>query len=323
MMTQQPPKLLDLVRNTLRRKHYSWRTEESYVGWIKRFVLFHQKQHPSVLNGEHVVAFLTYLAVEQQVSASTQNQALSAILFLYRDVLNIELDLRLDGVRAKRRKRVPTVLAAEEVATIFAHMSYPHLLMAQLLYGSGLRLAECLRLRVKDVAATQHQIAVRDSKGMRDHVTMLPSRMIEPLDMHLRQVRRLHLHDLQRGYKVSLPFALERKYPNAYHEWGWQYVFPAERLARDPRSGVLRRHHVHERGLQSTLREAVHQSGISKQVSCHTFRHSFATHLLQNGYDIRTVQELLGHKDVKTTMVYTHVLHRGGLAVRSPLDTIA
>lgn len=320
-MTEQSPKLLDQVRAALRRKHYSYRTETSYVGWIKRFILFHGKRHPRTLSAEEIVAFLSYLAVKEQVAASTQNQALSALLFLYRDVLNVDVELALHAVRAKRPKRLPTVLTKDEVAAVLAHLSGPYHLMAQLLYGSGLRLMECLRLRVKDIDVTQQQIVVRDGKGMQDRVTLLPARVIEPLQVHLQQVHQLHQRDLARGYgAVYLPFALERKYPSAHREWMWQYVFPADRIASDPRSGVVRRHHAPERSLQHAVRIAAQRSGINKRVSCHTFRHSFATHLLQNGYDIRTVQELLGHKDVKTTMVYTHVLNRGGLAVRSPLD---
>lgn len=316
-----PPKLLDQVRATLRRKHYSYRTETTYVGWIKRFIQYHGMQHPRTLGEAEIVAFLSYLAVEEQVAASTQNQALSAILFLYRDVLEQDLHLTLSAVRAKRPKRVPTVLTEAEVQAVLAHLAGQHGLMAQLLYGSGLRLMECLRLRVKDVDFAQHQIVVRDGKGMQDRVTLLPQRVVEPLTAHLADVRLLHQRDLARGYgAVYLPFALERKYPNAPHDWPWQYVFPADTFARDPRSGVIRRHHVPERSLQHAVRIAAQQSGVPKRISCHTFRHSFATHLLQHGYDIRTVQELLGHKDVKTTMVYTHVLNRGGFAVRSPLD---
>lgn len=315
------PKLLDQVRATLRRKHYSYRTESAYIGWIKRFIHFHGRQHPRVLGEAEVVAFLSYLAVEEQVAASTQNQALSALLFLYREVLLHDLTLTLSAVRAKRPKRAPTVLTEAEVDVVLACLSGQQLLMAQLLYGSGLRLMECLRLRIKDVDFSQQQIVVRDGKGMQDRVTLLPQRVVPALTAHLVEVRRQHQRDLARGYgSVYLPFALARKYPNAARDWAWQYVFPAATLARDPRSGELRRHHAHERGLQQAVQHAAHQSGIPKRITCHTFRHSFATHLLQHGYDIRTVQELLGHKDVKTTMIYTHVLNRGGLAVRSPLD---
>jgi integron integrase len=320
-MALRPPKLLDQAQAILRRKHYSLRTETSYLAWIKRYIVFHGKQHPATLGVPEITAFLTHLAVHEQVAASTQNQALSALLFLYREVLSIELDLPIQAIRAKRPLRLPTVLTRDEIRRLLTHVKPPYCLMAQLLYGSGLRLMECLRLRVKDLDIAQYHVVVRDGKGMKDRVTMLPTRLIEPLQDHLQQVQRLHVSDRARGYgEVYLPFALARKYPHAHDEWGWQYVFPADRLSRDPRSGMLRRHHVNERGLQTAVRTAARAAGIVKPVTCHTLRHSFATHLLQHGYDIRTVQELLGHKDVKTTMIYTHVLNRGGLAVRSPLD---
>ena len=322
-MTTPSLKLLDQVRAALRRKHYSYRTEQSYIHWIKRYVRFHHTHHPRTLGSTEIVAFLSHLAVDEQVAASTQNQALSALLFLYRDVLELNLHLTLDAVRAKRPKRLPTVLTPDEVAAVFAHLSGVHSLMAQLLYGSGLRLMECLRIRIKDIDVAQRQIIVRDGKGMQDRVTMLPERVLPVLQAHLQQVHHLHQQDLARGYgAVYLPFALERKYPHANREWAWQYVFSSDRLSRDPRASVLGRHHASERALQEAVRRAAQQSGLTKRVSCHTFRHSVATHLLQNGYDIRTGQELLGHKDVKTTMIYTHVLHRG-VAVRSPLDPVA
>jgi integron integrase len=282
---------------------------------------FHNKSHPADLGPEHIEAFLTYLAVKQQVAASTQNQALSALLFLYREVLKIERHLTLDAVRARRPKRLPTVLTPAEVQMVLRELSGTYHLMAQLLYGSGLRLMECVRLRVKDVDFAQHQLIVHDGKGQQDRVTMVPTRVHAPLREHLLAVKRMYTQDRARGYgHVSLPFALARKYPQASQEWGWQYVFPADRRTRDPRSGHVRRHHIDESGLQKAVRTAAQAADITKQVSCHTFRHCFATHLLQNGYDIRTVQQLLGHKDVKTTMIDTHVLNRGGLAVRSPLD---
>ena len=273
------------------------------------------------MGSPEIEAFLTHLAVKENVAASTQNQALAALLFLYREVLNKDLDGPIDAMRAKRPKRLPTVLTKEEVSKVIGFLSGTNQLMVKLLYGSGLRLMECVRLRVKDVDFAQRQIIVRDGKGMKDRVTMLPDVLIPPLQEHLRHVKRIHDDDLAKGYgSVYLPFALERKYPNANREWIWQYVFPAYKRSTDPRSGAIRRHHIHESGLQKAVKRAAKLAGINKRVTCHTFRHSFATHLLENGYDIRTVQELLGHKDVRTTMIYTHVLKRGGLAVRSPLD---
>jgi integron integrase len=314
-------KLLDQVRDTIRLKHYSIRTEESYVNWVRRYILFHNKQHPKDMGSAEVAAFLTHLAVTEHVAASTQNQAFSALLFLYREVLQQPLDLSSGTIRAKRPKNLPTVLTKAEVNQVFEHLSGVHQLLAKLLYGSGLRLMEGVRLRVKDLDFTQGQIAVRDGKGMESRVTMLPSRLIEPLQVQLQTVKQRQQQDLEKGYgAVYLPFALERKYPNANRSWQWQYVFPSDRLSSDPRSGIIRRHHLNESGLQKAVKQAAHASGISKRVSCHTFRHSFATHLLENHYDIRTIQELLGHKDVKTTMIYTHVLNRGGNGVRSPLD---
>ncbi len=320
-MPTHPPKLLDQVRAVLRRKHYSRRTETSYIAWIKQFVTFNGMRHPRQLGSAEVNAFLTHLAVADRVAASTQNQALSALLFLYREVLGIELDLQLTAVRAKRPRRLPTVLTPSEVQQVLQQLSGRYRLMAQLLYGSGLRLMECVRLRVKDVDFAQQQLVVREGKGMVDRVTVLPQRVAPLLQIHLAQVEQLHLQDCERGQGyVYLPFALARKYPHAAQEWGWQYVFPSARISRDPRSGQMRRHHLDESGLQRAVRAAGRAANILKPVTCHTFRHSFATHLLQHGYDIRTVQELLGHRDVKTTMIYTHVLNRGGRAVRSPID---
>ena len=304
-MEQRPKKLLDQVRDVIRLKHYSIRTEQAYVDWIKRYILFHNKRHPKEMGSREIEAFLTYLAVEQNVAASTQNQALSALLFLYRHVLKKDLDGPIDSVRAKKSKRLPTVLTKEEVFKVMGFLSGTQQLMAKLLYGSGLRLLECIRLRVKDVDFAQHQIVVRDAKGHKDRVTMLPEAVVTPLQEHLRHVKTVHDKDLAQGYgSVYLPFALERKYPNANREWVWQYVFPASKLSQDPRTGAVRRHHLHESGLQKAVRKAAQRAGIDKRISCHTFRHSFATHLLENGYDIRTIQELLGHKDVKTTMIY-------------------
>ncbi len=316
-----PKKLLDQVRDTLRLKHYSIRTEQAYVGWITRFILFHHKRHPNEMGAPEVEAFLTHLAVNENVAASTQNQALSALLFLYREVLHKELEGPIDALHAKKPKRLPVVLTRDEVRRVFDHLSGVHLLMARLFYGSGLRLMECLRLRVKDLDFDYPTVTVRDGKGEQDRVTILSESLITPLQDHLRIVRRAHEEDLAQGYgAVYLPYALERKYPNAERAWIWQYVFPANRLSVDPRSGLARRHHLDESGLQKAIRQAAQRAGIPKPVGPHTFRHCFATHLLEAHYDIRTVQELLGHKDIKTTMIYTHVLQRGGMAVRSPLD---
>ncbi|PZU97424.1 MAG: integron integrase [Pseudanabaena sp.] len=322
MQTEPPPrKLLDRVRDRIRVKHYSYRTEETYVQWIRRFILFHNKRHPSEMGGDEVNSFLTHLAVNENVAASTQNQALSAILFLYREVLELELGLNLDAVRAKRPRNLPTVLTVAETLEILNNLTGVYQIIAKLLYGSGLRLNEALQLRVKDLDFTQQQIMVRDSKGMESRVTMLPRNVVDQLQEHLQIVKRIHQQDLARGYgEAHLPFALGKKYPNAAKEWIWQYTFPSSTIAKAPRSELMCRYHLHESGMQKTLKQAVRSAKIDKRVGCHTFRHSFATHLLQNGYDIRTVQELLGHKDVKTTMIYTHVLNRGGKGVISPLD---
>jgi integron integrase len=286
-----------------------------------RFILFHNKQHPKEMGGAEVEAFLTHLAVERHVSASTQNQALSALLFLYHNVLDQELGA-LDAVRVKRSTYLPTVLTKSEVRSILQNISGVHRLVIQVLYGSGLRLNEGLSLRVKDIDFAQRQIIARDTKGNESRVTMLPDSLIEPLQEHLRKVKRLHQLDLGQGYgSVYLPFALERKHPYADRAWIWQFVFLSPGRSRDPRSGVIRRHHLHESGVQRSLKQAAQTVQLPKRVGCHTFRHSFATHLLEDGYDIHTVQELLGHKDVKTTMIYTHVLNRGGRGVRSPLDS--
>ena len=320
MKEQRPKKFLDQVRDALRLKHYSIRTEQAYVGWVKRYIYFHGVRHPSEMGAPEVEAFLTYLAVKENVAASTQNQALSALLFLYREVLQQDLG-PVDALRAKRSKRLPTVLSKEETLRLIGCLSGTHQLMAKLIYGSGLRLMECLRLRVKDLEFERRAIIVRDGKGAEDRVTVLPDSLIPLLQEHLQRVKAQHERDLTQGYgAVYLPDALARKYPNADKQWDWQYVFPANRLSQDPRSGVTRRHHLHESSLQKAIKEAARLAGIAKPVGPHTLRHCFATHLLEGGYDIRTVQELLGHKDVKTTMIYTHVLQRGGLAVRSPLD---
>jgi integron integrase len=316
-----PPKLLDKVREVLRRRHYSYQTEKSYIQWIKRFIAFHGMKPPREMGALEVEAFLTYLAVEQKVAPATQNQALSALVFLYREVYQQDTDWNLDAERARAKRYLPTVLTIEEVQHVLNHLEGTHQRVAKLLYGSGLRLSEGLQLRVKDLDFAQYQIIVRDTKGRESRVTMLSEQLVAPLKAHLQRVKRMHQQDLALGYgSVYLPYALERKYPNASWEWIWQYVFPAYSRSLDPSGQVVRRHHMHESGLQKALKQAVRMAGIHKRVSCHTFRHSFATHLLQNGYDIRTVQELLGHKDVKTTMIYTHVLNRGGRGVRSPLD---
>ena len=318
----RPPKLLDRVRERLRFKHYSIRTEESYVHWIKRFILFHHKRHPAEMGAAEIEAFLTHLAVDRYVTASTQNLALSAILFLYKEVLGVELPWLSNVQRAKKPARLPTVLTRAEVSMVLERLEGTVGLMARLLYGTGMRLMECVRLRVKDVDFGQGQIMVRDGKGAKDRVTMLPQSLVAPLQSHLEKVRRLHEEDLAQGLgAVYLPDALARKYPNAERDWGWQYVFPARALSVDPRAGIKRRHHVDEKMLQRAIRRATLQAGIAKPVSPHVLRHSFATHVLQSGYDIRTVQELLGHKDVSTTMIYTHVLNRGGRGVVSPLDS--
>lgn len=319
---ERRPRLLDEVRDAIRRRHYSIRTEQAYIQWIRRFILFHGKRHPDSMGKAEVEAFLTHLAVDGRVAASTQNQALNAILFLYRQVLHRELDWLSGVTRAKRPARLPVVLTREEVSAVLVELDGVRWLMAALLYGCGLRLMECLRLRVKDLEFSRRQLIVREGKGAKDRITVLPERLIEPLALHLDKVRVLHQRDLRAGYgEVWLPHALERKYPAANREWAWQYVFPAGNLSRDPRTGVRRRHHLDESTLQRAVKEAVRRAGIHKQASCHTFRHSFATHLIEAGYDIRTVQELLGHSDVRTTMIYTHVLNRGGRGVQSPLDS--
>lgn len=299
MTNGRPKKLLEQVRDAIRLKHYSIRTEEAYVKWIIRFILFHNKKHPKDMGIREIEEFLTYLAVQKRVAASTQNQAYSAILFLYREVLKKGLEGEIDSIRAKKPKRLPTVLTKEEAHRVINAMSGTHQLMVKLLYGSGLRLMECVRLRVKDVSFGQNQIIVRDAKGMQDRITLFPESIKQHLTDHLKHIKILHEEDISKGYgSVYLPFALARKYPNAHREWGWQYVFPAKTLSMDPRSGETRRHHIYEGTLQKAVKEAVHLGRIHKPVSCHTFRHSFATHLLEDGYDIRTVQELLGHKDV-------------------------
>lgn len=315
-------KLLDQVSDVARLRHLSLRTEQTYRSWIKRFILFHGKRHPRDLDAEAVRAFLTHLAVTERVAASTQNQALHALLFLYKQVLKLELP-NISGVeRARISKNLPVVFTREEANAVIAHLNGENRLVASLLYGSGLRIMEAVRLRVKDIDLTRHEIIVRDGKGEKDRLTMLPRLLSPALAVQIDAVERLHDEDVKRGFgEVYLPYALERKYKNAAREFSWQYVFPANKLSDDPRSGKMRRHHLSEQQVQRAVKTALRAAGVKKNGSCHSFRHSFATHLLENGYDIRTVQELLGHKDVRTTMIYTHVLNRGGRAVRSPLDS--
>jgi integron integrase len=315
------PKLLNLVRQTARLKHFSLRTERAYTQWAYRFVVHHGKRHPRELGAREIQAFLTWLAVHRNVSASTQNQALCALVFLYREVLRIDLPRIEEAVRARRSRRVPTVLTRDEVRAVIGHLTGRHALVAGLLYGGGFRLLEALRLRAKDVDFEMRAVTVRQGKGDKDRTTMLPDRLREPLSAHMEKVRALHRRDLGGGFgAVGLPQALARKKPGAEREWGWQYVFPSGRLSTDPRSGRRGRHHLSESSIQKAVGGAVRRAGIVKPAGCHTLRHSFATHLLEDGYDIRTVQELLGHADVRTTMIYTHVLNRGGRGVRSPLD---
>jgi integron integrase len=315
-------KLLDRARDLIRVKHYSIRTEQTYLHWMKEFILFHNKRHPAEMSAPEVEAYLTHLAVDRNVAPSTQNVAMQSILFLYKEVLGIHLT-GINALRAKKDKRLPVVLTKAEVHRVLEQITDPTFrLQAKLLYGTGMRLLECLRLRVKDIDFGQHLIVARDTKGNEDRVTLLPQQLEPILQQHLTHVKMLHQSDLEAGFgAVYLPYALDRKYPNANREWGWQYVFPASKLSVDPRSGVTRRHHADDSNLQRAVRAAVKAGGIAKPATPHTFRHSFATHLLEAGYDIRTVQELLGHKDVKTTQIYTHVLNRGPKAVRSPLDS--
>ena len=319
--TTPPPRLLDRVRAAIRARHYSPVTERAYVSWIRRYVVFHGKRHPATMGAEEITTFLSHLATRGRVSASTQNQALSALLFLYRHVLEQDVPW-LDGlVRAKRSARLPIVLTRAEVRSLLANLQGTTWLMASLLYGSGLRVKECASLRVQDIDGARREITVRDGKGRRDRRTMLPEHLVASLAEHLGRVRILHRADLARGAgSVALPDALDRKYPRAPWEWAWQWVFPATRTYVDPVTGNRRRHHLHQTVLQRAVRDAALRATIPKRVSCHVLRHSFATHLLEAGYDIRTIQELLGHKDVRTTMIYTHVLNRGGRGVRSPLD---
>jgi integron integrase len=320
-VSDPPPRLLDRLRAALRARHYSLRTEQSYVAWVKRFVVFHGKRHPDGMGEPEINAFLSSLATQGRVAASTQNQALSALLFLYRRVLEKPFPEMTTLVRARRPARLPVVLTRDEVRRVLARLFGEPRLVANLLYGSGLRLLEALRLRVKDVDLSRNEILVRDGKGQKDRVTMLAAALKPDLAAHLRAVRDLHEAEVARGGgDVELPDGIRIKYPAAAKSWPWQYVFPAARESTDPRSGEVRRHHLPETAVQRAVKRAAGLAGVTKHASCHTLRHSFATHLLESGYDIRTIQELLGHRDVATTMIYTHVLNSGGRGVRSPLD---
>jgi integron integrase len=318
-----PPRLLERMRLVIRARHYSRSTEHSYVAWARRFILFHGKRHPDQLGVPEVAGYLSHLAIDSNVTASTQTQAFSAILFLYRDVLGHPLAGLDDVVRARRPVRLPLVLSRGEVQTVLRRMRGTPLLMCSLMYGAGLRLLECCRLRVKDVDFDRREVTVHDGKGQKDRVTVLPDRLVVSLRAQLARAERQFDSDREgdAGY-VALPYALARKYPNANREWPWQWVFPARRIHTDPETGERRRHHLHESVLQRMFAEAVRAADLSKPATCHTLRHSFATHLLEAGHDIRTIQELLGHSDVSTTMIYTHVLNLGGRGVRSPLDVL-
>lgn len=325
----EPPKLLDQVRGKIRLKHYSIRTEQAYVDWIKRYILHFDKQHPKDLGAVEVEQFLTHLAMMGKVSASTQNQAKSALLFLYKEILGVELPWLDDVEQAKTSRRLPVVLTKAEVQQILSHLGGTQHLVVSLLYGTGMRILEALRLRVKDVDFERKEILIRDGKVYKDRVTMLPLSLVKTLQEHLKQVKALHVEDLSQGCgPVYMPFALGKKFPYAARDWSWQYVFPTAKLSVDPRSvdengvGVARRHHIQDQAIQRAVRQAVVDAGLTKPATPHTFRHSFATHLLESGYDIRTVQELLGHSDVSTTMIYTHVLNKGGRGVSSPLDVL-
>ncbi|MBN1480492.1 integron integrase [candidate division KSB1 bacterium] len=315
-------KLLEDLRGAIRVRHYSRRTEECYIKWVHKFILFHNKRHPLEMGEQEINAFLTHLAVSENVSASTQNQALCAIVFLYKQVLLKEIgDIPL--IWAQKPKRLPVVLSRDEVRELLSHLRGEYWLMAMLMYGAGLRLLECLRLRVKDVDFHYQQILVRDAKGEKDRVVPLPDRVIVPLKEQINRIKKIHDKDLQHGYGiVYLPYALERKYPNAGKEFKWQYIFPSQRISKDPRSRYFRRHHIDESVMQRVLKHAVEKAGIRKRATSHSLRHSFATHLLQDGYDIRTVQELLGHANIETTMIYTHVINKGGRGVKSPADSL-
>ena len=317
------PKLLDQVRTVIRRKHYSIRTEKTYADWVKRYIIFHGKCHPKDLGKSEITAFLNHLAIDRKVAASTQNQALSALVFLYKEVLDQEFGWLENLEYAKKPERIPVVFSKKEVRDVLSSLDGTYWIIANILYGAGLRIMETLRLRIMDIDIEYRQIFVRDGKGKKDRNTMLPELLVKPLEKQIEKVRLLHKMDLTDGYGVVyLPYALERKYPNANKEFRWQYLFPAAKRSVDPRSGIIKRHHIGQSPVQRSIRSAVRNAKIAKNATCHTFRHSFATHLLEAGYDIRTVQELLGHKDVSTTMIYTHVMKKGGKGVRGPADLL-
>lgn len=318
-----PARLFVVVREKMRTRHMAYRTEQAYLQWIRRFIAYHRRRHPRDLGGPDIEQFLTHLAVDRKVSASTQNQALQAILFLYRHVLAVDLPWLENVTRASRPRRLPVVLSRAELRAVLGQLEGRHWLVANLLYGGGLRLLEALRLRVKDLLLERHEIIIRDAKGGKDRITVLPEVLDPALRSHLRQLREWFEAERRRGAPgVSLPQALARKYGGAATSWGWQYLFPAGGLCRDPYGGSPIRHHLHEQSIQRAVKEAVRRAGITQPASCHTLRHCFATHLLEDGYDIRTVQELLGHSDVKTTMIYTHVMQKGAKGVKSPLDRV-
>ena len=316
-----PPRLLDRLRHHIRTRHYSQRTEEAYVHWVRRYIRFHGRRHPRELDGAHLTAFLSSLAVDRHVAAATQNQALAAVLFLYRVVLEVDLPWLESVIRARRPRRLPVVLTRAEIHALLERLEGVHALMARLMYGTGMRLSECLELRVKDVELVRREVVVRQGKGAKDRITMLPASLVDDMTAHLRCARRTFDTDRESDAPgVEVPYAYARKSPDAGKTWAWHWVFPQDHLSIDPRTGIKRRHHAYGQTFQRALRRAAHVAGIAKPVSSHTLRHSFATHLMEAGYDIRTVQELLGHRDVSTTMIYTHVLNRGGRGVVSPLD---
>ncbi len=322
-MSAKPMKLLDRIRQRIRLKGNAFSTEKAYVLWAKRYILYHKKRHPEDMCEPEIEEFLSHLAVDLNVSSSTQNQAFNALLFLYNDVLKIELNKEINAIRSKRPKILPVVMTQTESSSVLNCLTGENRLVCEILYGSGLRVIEGSRLRVKDIEFDMKQVIVRHGKGKKDRVTMLPEKMISSLKKQLAYTKKLHEKDLANGFgMVYLPYALERKYPNANKQWGWQYVFPAKKLSIDPRSGIKRRHHILPDKIQRAVNRAAQLAGIIKQIGPHTFRHSFATHLLEAGYDIRTVQDLLGHKDLRTTMIYTHVMKKGGLGTKSPLDML-
>lgn len=323
MVNSTSSPFIEKVRGAIRVRHYSIRTEQSYIGWVKQFIVFNGKRHPAEMGDIEVSVFLTYLAQQRNVAASTQNQALNALVFMYRHVVGQPLGELQSVIRAKKPKRLPVVMSQQEVAQLLSHLTGIHWLVGCLMYGSGLRLLESVRLRVKDIDFSHRAIFVRDGKGGKDRVVTLADELMEPLARHLETVKTLYERDVADGFgRVYLPFALDRKYPNAASEWGWQYAFPARKRSKDPRSNWIRRHHFNESSVQKAVKNAVRLAKIDKPASCHTLRHSFATHLLESGADIRTVQDQLGHSDIRTTQIYTHIIGRGGLAVKSPLSSI-